>query len=635
MIKLFVEGREIALPSDISFEFTSENRLFSNADGYSFDIEIPLKESAVNSEVFGIVWRMDADLDTLKFSAMLVTPQVTMQGIVAIVSVNESTLSIQFLEGRSVQNFEKDLEEIYVNEIEIVPFDVPLASAPPAQHWMSYDQGAEAVAIPWVNANSGIVQNNVVKENGIWKWDPDNRGLSYMPYITVLIHRICDKIGYSCNIRSLEESRFRHLLVCNALPAALAVSDYTAALPHWTVNEFFENLEIILRGEFEIDNVAKSVSFRFTEDILAGIAPVDVDMVVDEFSADIDTMNDDKSDLDLLKNISFKDNGSRFWKIHSCDWFVNLRKKNPNSSSGWIMPGSGYIVGDDGHRYPEGERIYKCLVEFDSMEEFVSKFKAYEFFGFHRNDIVQRNLYYIREFDAYFIFHSTDYVEIPGKGWFHHYELIQVNVFGDYIVDPDDDDSVEIQTVPVPVDMAEFNCAFLYFSNSDDSSVSGDEVLNFGTDKDLWDGSGNPTQEWIDIQKAVQPLVYQSIEAGESSKSEYFDKLYLGFWPGYQPFHEVIGLCPVTSNVVVYDYFKYMPFPDFSLRLNHGFARGVEGYLSVDPKKLYKFSFLSDSLPSPRATFFIKGKRYVCSKLTASFSQNGMSRLIKGEFYRF
>ncbi len=269
------------------------------------------------------------------------------------------------------------------------------------------------------------------------------------------------------------------------------------------------------------------------------------------------------------------------------------------------------------------------------MEEFVSKFKAYEFFGFHRNDIVQRNLYYIREFDAYFIFHSTDYVEIPGKGWFHHYELIQVNVFGDYIVDPDDDDSVEIQTVPVPVDMAEFNCAFLYFSNSDDSSVSGDEVLNFGTDKDLWDGSGNPTQEWIDIQKAVQPLVYQSIEAGESSKSEYFDKLYLGFWPGYQPFHEVIGLCPVTSNVVVYDYFKYMPFPDFSLRLNHGFARGVEGYLSVDPKKLYKFSFLSDSLPSPRATFFIKGKRYVCSKLTASFSQNGMSRLIKGEFYRF
>lgn len=84
MIKLFVEGREIALPSDISFEFTSENRLFSNADGYSFDIEIPLKESAVNSEVFGIVWRMDADLDTLKFSAMLVTPQVTMQGIVEI-----------------------------------------------------------------------------------------------------------------------------------------------------------------------------------------------------------------------------------------------------------------------------------------------------------------------------------------------------------------------------------------------------------------------------------------------------------------------------------------------------------------------------------------------------------------------
>ena len=166
------------------------------------------------------------------------------------------------------------------------------------------------------------------------------------------------------------------------------------------------------------------------------------------------------------------------------------------------------------------------------------------------------------------------------------------------------------------------------------NEVSGNRDWS-GMDSGKLDNSLELSLDMTEEEREKSKLVYQSIEAGESSKSEYFDKLYLGFWPGYQPFHEVIGLCPVTSNVVVYDYFKYMPFPDFSLRLNHGFARGVEGYLSVDPKKLYKFSFLSDSLPSPRATFFIKGKRYVCSKLAASFSQNGMSRLIKGEFYRF
>ena len=196
------------------------------------------------------------------------------------------------------------------------------------------------------------------------------------------------------------------------------------------------------------------------------------------------------------------------------------------------------------------------------------------------------------------------------KGWFHHYELIQVNVFGDYIVDPDDDDSVEIQTVPVPVDMAEFNCAFLYFSNSDDSSVSGDEVLNFGTDKDLWDGSGNPTQEWIDIQKAVQPLVYQSIEAGESSKSEYFDKLLPRILAWYQPFHEVIGLCPVTSNVVVYDYFKYMPFPDFSLRLNHGFAREWKVISLLIQKTLQVFFLVG--FPSVSPCNFLYKRKKVC-----------------------
>ena len=634
MIRIYIEGREIEIPSDISFDYTVENRLFSNADGYSFDIEIPLRDSRVNTEIFGAIWLKETDIETLKFSAELHAFPVVLKGIVAIVSVNDRTLSIQFLEGRSVQNFEKDLEEIYINELEIEPFIVPERSAVPVEHWRSFDQGAEAVAIPWVNDNSGIVQNNVVKVDGSWTWDSENRGLSYMPYLTVLIRRICEKIGYKCDIGSLEASRFRHLLVCNALPPVLGASTYTEALPHWTINEFFENIEIILRGEFDIDNIKKAVTFKFTESILNEINPVYVDQVVDEFSAEIDTMNDDKSDLDLMKNISFKDNGSRFWKIHSCDWFVELRRKYPDRSQGWIMPGTGYTVDDNGHRIPAGDRIYKSLVEFETMEEFVSKFKAYEYFGNHRNDIVQHNLYYIREFDCYFIFHSTDYVELPGKGWFHHFELMPVDVFGNMIVDPDDDDSIELQTVPVPVDLAEFKCAFLYFSNSVSSDQAGDEVLNMG-DEWPWDDSGNYTQDYIDLMKVQQPLVFQDIENGETKKSEYFDKLYLGFWEGYQPYHEKIGIRPITSNVVIYDYFNYMSFPDFSLRLNHGFSRGTEEYLSIDPKKLYKFSFLSDELPSPRATFYIKGKRYICSKLTAEFTERGMSRLIEGEFYRY
>lgn len=645
MIRIIVNGRDLELPSDIAFTLTLENRMFSNSDGYSFDIEIPLRDSCVNSEIFGVIWRKDAEIEKLKFSAILIAQNVVMRGIVAIVSVSDKTLSIQFLEGRSAQNFERDLEEKYINELELERFSVPTdVPQHPQDVWKSFDEGAEAVAIPWVNNNSesGIVQNCVKHgDNGGWSWNIQNKGgLSYFPYLPVLIHKICKAVGYRCDIVPLERSRFRHLIICNALPAVFNHKNYADALPHWTVNEFFEKLEPILDGEFDIDNSSKIISFRFTRDILEEIDPVCLDDVVDDFTAEIDTMNDDKSNLDLMHNIGYKDNGSRFWPILSCDWFIRNRRKNPDAGEPWVMPGSSFVVGDDGHRRPadDAQWIQKWVVEFDTMDEFISKFKEYEYFGFHRNPIVQQNLYYVREVDCHFIFHSTDYLELSlKKGFVHHFEIMPVNVFGMYTVDPEEEDFDELSTVPVPIDDAEFKCAFLTFTNPDDSEMTGDEVYNYsGTGEDPWSGSENSGQDAVDFQKSLQPLVYQNIMKGDQlKKQEYFDRLFLGFWAGNHPYLEQIGPRPITSNVVIYDYFKYKIFKQYSLRLNHDFSRGSEQYLSIDDKKLFKFSFISDSLPSPRATYYIKGKRYICSKLTIEFNARGMSRMVKGEFYRF
>lgn len=66
------------------------------------------------------------------------------------------------------------------------------------------------------------------------------------------------------------------------------------------------------------------------------------------------------------------------------------------------------------------------------------------------------------------------------------------------------------------------------------------------------------------------------------------------------------------------------------MRLVAGGAGGVD----IDPKVKYTFRFVSDTIPSVGGIFLIHGQRYVCQRITATFSDSGMSQVLKGEFFR-
>ena len=73
-------------------------------------------------------------------------------------------------------------------------------------------------------------------------------------------------------------------------------------------------------------------------------------------------------------------------------------------------------------------------------------------------------------------------------------------------------------------------------------------------------------------------------------------------------------------------------FLHFSLRINNGMLnRRIAPEIETTMKTTFKF--LADTIPDVRSLFIIRGKRYVCEKLTATFTENGMSQLLKGVFY--
>ena len=69
--------------------------------------------------------------------------------------------------------------------------------------------------------------------------------------------------------------------------------------------------------------------------------------------------------------------------------------------------------------------------------------------------------------------------------------------------------------------------------------------------------------------------------------------------------------------------------PHFSLRLNDRLANRFGMALPIEPTQKTTFKFIADKVPDVRAPFIIRGKRYVCEKLTATFTESGMSQLIK------
>ena len=75
--------------------------------------------------------------------------------------------------------------------------------------------------------------------------------------------------------------------------------------------------------------------------------------------------------------------------------------------------------------------------------------------------------------------------------------------------------------------------------------------------------------------------------------------------------------------------------PHTTLWLNNKILNKYRTVYQVNPKQKATFKFLSDTIPNPRSLFIIRGKRYVCEKLTATFTSQGMSHLIKGYFILF
>ena len=601
-MQIYINGKVAALKKGTTFEYVSENRLFSGSDGYTLTITFPLRGCPENIAIFGHINRADVAAQKVIFDCELRDKGFYKFGSITITEISETEVKTQFLEGRSEQNFDNTFDKIFINEIDLgEPSYLLPSNITPSNAWNPEYSGCKWVALPWVNDYSGNIQNlaeyivdDAAQHRGHYAWNTDEcRGLSWQPYLLYITKKICEAVGYTADFSKWEEEEeYKYLLICNTLPYSWYMPGFANALPHWTVEEYFEKLELFLGGEFDFDHRGKRITFSFTQATLAAKHPISLENVIEEHSTEV-KVDEDRCEYLESKNLVYKDCDNIMWKFYSCDWFIKSWQNR--------------------------------VVRYDSMRELLDANKWLATWnGSSQRGSNRDKLLYAADCDAYFVVRAVSrkvvrYDSIFKRLVFEYKCRLQpVNLFGGRIVNADEDaEQVEIEFVPAWIDETEEKYGrvlFLSFSSFDE------DIHTTGEDEEQY--------------PFLNTTSLYALAAGEKEKkTEYYDRIYIGWYDGSN-YYQGTGLpYPNVEDIVIADDWSNFNYAHFSLRLNDSRVKRGQIIHSINPKMRSSFKFLADNIPDVRSVFLIRGKRFICEKVTAIFSENGMSQLLKGVFY--
>ena len=587
---ILIDKKKAVLKKGTSFDFIAENHFFTGADSYTLSITFPIKGCPENIAIFGHIYRKDFDFETELLECEIHDRNFHKYGSVSIVSVSESEVKTQFLEGRSATNYYSNMDEIYINEISM-PTLRDNAHWEASYYMRSYGEQKRGgsghtpeylgyVCPPWVNNTSGNIQNKMgtygsfyIYLGGDPSYDPPIIGF---PFLVEVIRQVLTRTGHPCDLSAIENSAWSNLIVCQAFPLNWHMPYMNQILPHWTVSEFLEQVELFLNGTFELEPKTQMMTFVFNNGAIGNMEVVTIDKVIDSHTVDIAKEEDVKDSYVEQKNLAYQDCDHQMWKFYCCPWATSR------------IPLHSYT------------NITSMKSQLNSLLDCAGPYNAWQY----------RYIHYCREEDTCFVLKCVGTSTINGV--IHHYMRIQpINMFGPRVMNGDDNAEVaELGIVPACIDHTDDAHGDMLFV---ECGTLGDD------EEDAEDRDENQTQP-------VNTLI-----AGEKEKkNEYFDKIYVAFWDGtYLKYHPKMPHPYVDKHEIKPD--NTYTYNQYSMRLTTTERPSIRRTnFWVNQRRKYTFSFLSDTVPEVRSIFLIHGKRYLAEKITATFSaETGMSQLMK------
>ncbi len=426
---------------------------------------------------------------------------------------------------------------------------------------------------------------------------------SFQPMLVMMIVRVLNACGYpmedASEIALLSNSLFRHIFVVTANNRL----ELNKALPHWTVNEFISQVEMLLGIVIEIDETSKKSRVALRNDLWQNNASsTAINDIVDEYSIEID--KEETTDIS-------------------------------NGNVAWDSIEDGYThISDD-----IMEAVEVDTTRFASIAAMQTALANGAITRADKSKIFQAQ--------------GHQFIVVGDAG---SYEFKEVNQLRMLQRDSDKRDAdITLKIVPCPITEWEapvvtttkvwnpVKSVYEYIDNVQGSKTvevfTRPDIAHIGTDS-------VSTDDEIDIEALIEG------EQDAPDKEDKEDLIYIGVVPAFSTVTDDGGIRYHWPRPVCWHQWRIT-----ASGIDQGFTNSQHEFLELNPttsdaddKSLYSESlndmatidttvkhcikFISNKVIQPSGTFIIHGQRWACEKLEYSITSNGVSPLVTGYFYR-
>lgn len=610
MIRLMIDGKVAVLKAGTSFKLTRMNPYFEDQGDFTFEVQLPLDGCAENLAIFGALHRAEvgvAGWANVELPMHLIAPPVDVVGVAKVMTVTDAEVKVQLLAGKSaVNDFGKDANgnDLYIDELGLgLKLENPNT---PVGFQEGYDKDHLFVTFPVRDGEGMIVnypkwkywsKNDVVTEK-VCKYE----NYAVQPYLATVINAIFKALGYVKKWSVFDTSWLKGVFVANNAQT----SDVNDVLPHWTVAEFFKELQrtfgVYLEVKESVDvrgKVFKTVNLIGLSSHYEESADAVLTRVTDELTTDIDH-DDGKTTLE--GNTDYE-HGSIPGVVRLPDevWekAIVMTFNNETLLRQWV---GQHVVSD------EEKATSKWLFVDLNLKRTHAFLKS-----------AKDGKFYLAEVDLF-----------P--------PLIKNGPF--YGATTKRDINTRLRIVPLQMEYQSFEYEWEVLGDG-----SGD-IFHYTFD-------GYPilvsqTQSVV-VPKKVTYSVNDAVcgDGGSGESRTKPDKLEValnscvewGKQPDVFPYKLALGVnllptddgfyLPLTVATNAAQPFRLQPsaHDDVCVGRNLAFAERIKTAAE------HQFVFLDDVEIDPTATYVIKGKRYACHKMEVTIDTNGVQPLKRGYFY--